>query len=173
MTADYEAVFNDIMGYAKKNIGERPIETKEDLIAYIKESDRQKTISSKLIREMLETQSANSYVDNEALKAAAIKKELSRSQQARNADESKTAKKVEKISQESFKKWKRNPSRFDLKGIDTKTHQLIRDEIRLRVKKALDQGYTVRRRGNLYFRLEKNNKRARDLITGKFVKVKL
>ena len=172
MTADYDAVFNDIMGYALKNIGEPNVKTKQDLLAYIKESDARNTISGRLAREMVESRSAEKYIAEPSLERAAIKKELSRPEKARLSDESKTAKKVTAITEKNFKAWKKNPAAFDLRGIDTKTHSLIRAEIKRKVKLNIEGGYSVRRRGQRYYRLENDGKRARDLITGRFVKRK-
>lgn len=168
---DYEAVFNDIMSYAKKNIGDPRVSNKEELEDYIKESDRKGAISGKLRRELLETRGANRLLEESSIKEKAIQKELSRPQRQRAADERKTAKTVKEINKKAYDSWKKNPGRFDLKGIDTKTHSYIRAEIRRKVKKNLNKGYKLERKGLQFYRLENDGKRARDIITGRFVKL--
>jgi len=155
------------MGYAKKNIGDAKTMNKEQLREYIKKSDLQNRISNRLIDIMLETPAA-ARVTKSTLKEEAISEELSRPKRAQRVDESKTAKTVKPITRENFTRWKRNPARFDLRGIDTKTHSLIVQHKKFKVQQSLNKGFKVKRRGRLLYRIEKGG-RARDIITGRFI----
>jgi len=52
--------------------------------------------------------------------AEAKKAQARRSAQARNADSGQTAKKTRRPTARNVQKWKKNPRRFDLEGVDTR-----------------------------------------------------
>lgn len=179
MTTDFEELFDDVMFYAKKKLGGKDFKSKADLEEYIKDSDPQKKIKHWVRQEILDTGKAERLIEaglpeakkpvKDLLKDKAIKAELKRKDAARASDESRTAKDTRAITNKNFKAWKKNPGRFDLRGIDTASHTLIRGEINKRLRAARSKGYKVGMKGNHPFRKEKGETR-RSLLTGRFMK---
>jgi len=169
------------MFYAKKKLGAKDFATKEDLEDYIKDSDPKKRISNYTRQEILNTSRAERLLEaglgkedkpvKDTITAKAIKAELARQANARASDEKKTAKRVTPITNATFKAWKKNPAKFDLRGIDTATHTFIKDEINKRLAKARAAGYTVGTKGVDAYRQERGNL-GRSLITGRFLKIR-
>ena len=69
--------------------------------------------------------------------------EFGRGVKARRIDEAKTSKHLLKLRKENVGRWARNPAKFDLEGIDTKTHELIRGSIRDKTAKWVGRGLNV------------------------------
>lgn len=77
------------------------------------------------------------------LQGKVLSKELNRGVKARRIDEAKTSKNLLKLRRENVGKWARNPSKFDIEGIDTATHELIKGLVRERVAKWQGRGHNV------------------------------
>lgn len=170
---DPERKLDDVMSYAKKKIGDFTGTTKEELIDYIKRSDEQNRISRTFRDIITDTNRAEQLLKNnkETLKEKAVQAELRRKIIARTTDEAKTAKRVTTINKETLTSWKKNPGKFDLRGIDTATHTFIKDEINKRLRAAKAKGYKVGMKGVEPYRKEKGETR-RSLITGQFLKIR-
>lgn len=179
MPTDFEELFDDVMHYARKKLGDKEFETKEDLEDYIADSDPQQKIKRWVRKELVSTSRAQRLITEEPVvpkkvrdKVAekAVDEELKRKTRARVADEAKDAKVIKPLTNENFRRWKKNPGRFDLRGIDNVSNNLIKAEIRKRIAKARGSGYKV---GGVNtaepYRREKGASR-RSLITGRFLK---
>lgn len=177
MTTDFEELFDDVMFYAKKKLGGKDFATKEDLEDYIRDSDPQRKIKQWVRKEILDTSAADRAITappeipdkvKEKIVQKAVDAELKRKKRARAADEAITAKTVKPITDENFKRWLKSPGRFDLRGVDTKSHQLIKNEINQRIRDARAKGFKVGMKRNEPYRKEKGESR-RSLITGRFI----
>jgi len=153
-----DRVFIDVMTYSE---GVLPppdsFETREDLIKYLEEANPQMrgrslslmTDSAPAERRLLNQQQQTTLSELrkrkprlKVTKAKAVNQEIKRSSRARLKDERITAN-VVKDTDGGFKKWSRNPSRFDFRGIDTKTHSIIKLHIKNQSDKFKRQGHRV------------------------------
>lgn len=180
MPTDFEELFDDVMYYAKKKLGSFQGKTKEDLEDYIADSDPQQKIKRFVRKELVDTSRAERVITEvtpvvlekkrDKVAEAAVDAELKRKKRARAADESKDAKVIKDLTKQNLKRWKKNPGRFDLRGIDTRSHNLIRQEINARIRKAKRAGFKV---GGVNtpqpYRIEKRGTR-RSLVNGRFMK---
>ena len=157
---DPDRVFRDVMRYMEAKIpSPQTFESQADLQRYLEDADQQlsgakgedRRISQFALQEMISSGAAKNRVNRQAgkkqqlttLQRQALHAEIQRKQTTRQIDESRTSKQVLKVNQETFKKWKKNPNRFDLKGIDTKTHSFIKGFIRDRSNKWKKQNLRV------------------------------
>ena len=175
---NFDEVFDKIMRYKKGDITK--VKTKEDLRDFLKEMDTRGTIDTLILKgskkghNLLNVLVETTPAENIYSKGEAVAAELARTLNAREADESRTAKTVKTVTAENLKQWKKNPAAFDLRGIDTKTHTSIKEAIAQKVAKARAAGFTVKGASSYNpVRLEKGGRRARSVINGRFVKVAL
>ena len=148
-----DRVFLDVMRYADGIIPTpESFETQKDLQRYIEDVDRQaaeqtgkgRRISARALELM-----TNSRVAAQRLfttkQRKAVNVELSRSKRARLVDESRTAKSPNllDINQKNFLRWKKNPQKFDLKGVDTKTHEFIKTFVKTKSQRYKNEGSRV------------------------------
>lgn len=103
------------------------------------------------------------------LEQEAVKLELQRPIQQRRVDEAITAKDTRKITKQTLRLWRRNPGRFDLSGIDTRTKTLLSKEISRKINEKQSAGFTITRRNGIPSYQDKN-KRFRNVLNGQFVR---
>jgi hypothetical protein len=148
----YEELFDDIMYYAERKLGDFKGTTSEDLRDFIKDYDKNDFITPHTLNELEDTSKwQNELSEKTFSKKAAIRKELRRPDKARLVDEAVTSKKVLSINKATYRQWARNPARYDLRGVDTQTHTYIREETKRRLKKHLDAGRQIRRRNGIFY----------------------
>lgn len=95
------------------------------------------------------------------LQGKAVRTELDRGVRARRIDEAKTSKRLLTLRRENFKRWVKNPGRFDIEGIDTETHELIKGRIRDKTEKWRRQGLKVTNDQDVHVFVVRQDKRRR------------
>ncbi len=186
-----DRTFLDVMRYAEDVIPPPDqFDSSSDLVRYLERVDRKsardqgrsRRLTSFALEEMVGSSSAIRRIMGRDRSNTALK-ELSRAKKVRVVDESKTVKKpfLLAISDKNVRKWQKNPARFDLKGVDTKTHSIIKEFIRLKTFKWKERGhrvvndrdihvFTVRtdKKGRLYAMNVMNGKRVGKRVYGRF-----
>ncbi len=192
-----DRVFLDVMSYSETQIpAPDSFDSQADLISYLQDANPQ--LRGNSIRAMVGSstgqQSLSEGVEKVPSKVRGgrkrllpksqfvpgqkrvIKQELKRKPRARKIDESRTVKdkrRLLNINQDNVRRWKRDPSRFDLRGIDTKTHGFINRFVREKRTKWKGEGRRVfNDRGLTYFVVRKDKQNrvfAQNIITGKRV----
>ena len=169
---NYDELFEDIMCYAPAEPESKM--TQKELREYLEDIDNRKTLTFNTRNILVNTKYAEKYLkEEERSKKEAVRTELQRSPRARAADESKTAKTTKPVNPETLRQWRRNPGSFDLRGVDTRTHQYLTQEVLSRARQSRAAGFQVfvKRRGKIAYdayRIE--GKRARNIFTGRWVK---
>ena len=148
-----DRVFTDVMSYADSVIP-RPesFDSQSELVSYLERVDKKsaeingrgRRLSQFALNEIADSTAATNTI-KQGSRSQAVIKELSRTNRSRLRDESKTAKSPNLlgINKANLSRWKRNPERFDLRGVDTKTHSFIKQHIKDRSQKWKDQGLRV------------------------------
>lgn len=176
----YDDVFEDVMSYEGIDISDDKFQSPDDVINEVLDNDVGGNMSMRLLNEfrnsdvMRDRFSGDGVYEDDRLRREAVSSEFGRGKRSRRVDEGKTTKrKVLDVSVENLRKWKRNPDKFDFGGVDTKSHRLIKEEIRRRSKVYSGKGYKVYRRGDVSVfvvrRDSLNRPYAQSIITGRRV----
>ncbi len=148
-----DRVFLDVMSYAEDVIPPpESFDSQADLVRYLEKVDiksaennnRSRRLSQFALNEMAQSSNAQELIQ-QGSRSQAIKKEIGRPLTSRIRDESRTVKSPNllNINRKNLSRWKKNPSRFDLRGIDTKTHSFIKQLIKEKSQKWKNQGFKV------------------------------
>jgi len=194
MTKDYGKVFDDIMVYVTAKVPTPPegFQTKGDLQRYLERADRiiadqkgtNKKMSGLLFNQILDTPQAERVIEEGTTKTKkltpiqqrVVQEEIRRPTRVRIIDESKTVKDKKRlldINQKNFGRWKKNPSRYDLNKVDTKTREFIKTFVRQKTNTYQRQGLKVYNDRDVNVFVVRRDKKqrlyAQDVITGRRV----
>ena len=133
-----------------------------------KSSTGRTILKQNVLNEMYENSEARIIVERKKIESSREAQQFHkrRSFKTRTRDERKTAKNTMFANKKSVRRWKRNPTRSDIMGVDTKLDRTLRRRRNLITKADLK----LTNKGIKVSLNSKGIKQYRDLNTGRFVK---
>ena len=183
MVQNPDQVLEDVMNFQEGLLPKKDqFSSQEELIKYIEDIDRASSRKNNRTRrltaqaiQILAGSAKGQLLTFSKLKKEAAEAELRRGKPARRVDESKTVRPefLTGINQRFFNRWKKSPDRFDLRGIDTKTHSFLKQFVRLKSVFYTQKGDVVINDRNLIVFAVRKRKNgtlyAQNVINGRLV----
>jgi len=172
---DYAAIWEDIhnnyMTSGGKNFAtwakEFKGKTEKDLLEWFNDFDRKRSMSPDFRREMV-AQAKRKGIIQKDLMAEAARTHFQRSTKARLQDERVTAKDLRKLNKENFRQWRKNPGKFDIKGVDDAQRRKMGNYLSMKIRSYSDK--KVRRQDGEPQYYNEKTKRWHSILTGNFRK---